>query len=238
MENEVFERDYTTYKEADGGYSDEIFDQIMTGGFFKAYTEAMNQVPKVIVQKDKENYEYLLPLCDDIAKRHGGKIRAVVDYEKWLSYIELHLKFLAFEDTDEMNVLKEIAERAHSVTIESETDGVFMRIMICYFEELMNDVQMEYIKYDSIMKDERLAEMLGLDDVLSPEMEETALRIRTALDRFEKETPYSRTAIFKTVLASVSQEPEENQTLEFMAELMEQALTMMTEGNMDQIDAE
>lgn len=238
MENEVFERDYTIEEENDDSFSDELFDQAVSGGFFKTFTETMNRIPKVIVPQDKENYEFLVPLCDEIAKRHHGRIRAVVDYEQWLSYIELHLNFLAFEDPDEMNIMKEIAQRAHSVTIVAEDGGIFVRVMICYFEEILNDVQMEYIKYDSIMKDERLAEMLGLDDVLSPEMEETALRIRTALDRFERETPYSRTAIFKTVLASVSQEPEENQTLDFMADLMEQVLTMMTEGNMDQIDAE
>ncbi len=38
------------------------------GGCLEEFSKKMDAIPKVIVPKDKENYEYLLGRCDEFAK--------------------------------------------------------------------------------------------------------------------------------------------------------------------------
>ena len=77
---------------------------------------------------------------------------------------------------------------------------------------------------DAIMQDETLAAMLGVEDGLSPEMEVFTERMNAVLDRFESETEYDRTTVFKAVLEKVSREDEDGQTIERMVALAEALL--------------
>ena len=80
MDNIVFERNYEIEEKDDRARA--VFERAFApGGFMEEFTKKMDAIPKVIVPEDKENYEYLLKLCDDYAKRHHGRIRGVVDYE-------------------------------------------------------------------------------------------------------------------------------------------------------------
>jgi len=224
MEDIIFEQDYTRYeKTPETERAEAIFNQAIDGGFFKAFADAMDKIPKIIVQKDKENYEYLLDRLDAIAKRKHGRIRGIVDYHKWESHIEVFLPFLGFESPEDLELMKEIADKAHAVTVSPYEDGVRLYVMINYFEELMTDAHQDYLKFDAIMQDEKLVSMLGVPQ-LSEEEQYYADRLNAVLDRFEEETDYDRTTVFQAVLAKVMKEDEENQTLERIVVIAEALL--------------
>lgn len=81
MDDIIFERDY---REAESGeydeWYDEVFDRAVNGGMLKAYSDAMDKIPKIIIPEDKKNYEYLLERCDAFVERHRGRIEGIVDY--------------------------------------------------------------------------------------------------------------------------------------------------------------
>ena len=225
MEDIIYEQDYTKYKKTEQDRrAQAIFDQAVKGGFFHTYSEAMDRIPKVIVERDKENYEYLLGRCDEVAKRRHGRIRGIVDYHKWESRIEVFLPFLEFDSPEEMKLMCEVAEKANMVIVEPAGREVHLLIMINYFDELMTEEHREYLEADAIMQDETLAAMLGVEDGLSPEMEVFTERMNAVLDRFESETEYDRTTVFKAVLEKVSREDEDGQTIERMVALAEALL--------------
>lgn len=79
MENIVFERNYERVDKEDA-HAAAIFDRVYApGGFMDEITKKFDAIPKVVVPKDKETYEYLLDLCDKFAQRHHGRIHGVVD---------------------------------------------------------------------------------------------------------------------------------------------------------------
>lgn len=101
MENTVFERNYEIVEKDD--HATAVFERAFApGGFMEEFTKKMDAIPKVVVPKDKENYDYLLNRCDDYAKRHHGRIRGVVDYEHWDAHIDLYLRMLEFDDAEDM----------------------------------------------------------------------------------------------------------------------------------------
>lgn len=108
MENTVFERNYEIVEKDDRATA--VFERAFApGGFMEEFTKKMDAIPKVVVPKDKENYDYLLNRCDDYAKRHHGRIRGVVDYEHWDAHIDLYLRMLEFDDAEEK--LKQTIDR-------------------------------------------------------------------------------------------------------------------------------
>ena len=78
MENIVFDRNYEEDKP--DPLAQAIFDRVNApGGFLEEFSKKMDAIPKVIVPKDKENYEYLLERCDEFA-RHRGKGTLLLHY--------------------------------------------------------------------------------------------------------------------------------------------------------------
>ena len=151
MENIVFERNYETTEKDDRATA--VFERAFApGGFMEEFIKKMDAIPKVVVPKDKENYEYLLDRCDDYAKRHHGRIRGVVDYEHWDAHIDLYLRMLEFDDAEDMAFVKDIGEKAHYLCITPEESGGYrVHIMINYFEELMSEEYRSYLKYETLM---------------------------------------------------------------------------------------
>ena len=225
MDDIIFEKDYRQKAEDEADVRRaQILDRAINGGFFKAYKNEMDKIPKYIVPEDKANYEYLLEQCDKFAERFRGQLRGIVDYHKWHSEIVMTLPFAEFGDPEDRAFLAEIAEKSHSVTFESSEDrGIRVRIFICYFDELMTDEHKDYLKYNAIMDDETLASLLGMK-MLSPEMSETAQRLKEILDCFEEETQYDRTTIFKALLARIQDVDEDKQSLEMMVAFAEKLL--------------
>lgn len=202
-----------------------IFDRAFYDSFIRDFTAAMDAIPKVIVQKDKKNYEYLLSRCDEIAKLNHWRIRGVVDYHKWHSFIELVMPLAEFDSRDELGLLRDIADRVSIITFEpTEDGGGRLCIMINYFEELMTDEHRGYLKFEAMANDPVLAEMVEIEP-LSPELEAMAQQMNDLLDRFEAETDFDRTTVFKALIERVAKEPDESRkTLGHMIELGERLL--------------
>ncbi len=60
MDDIIFEKDYRETESAEyDKWCDEVFDRAVNCGMLKAYSEAMDKIPKIIVPEDKKNYEYL-----------------------------------------------------------------------------------------------------------------------------------------------------------------------------------
>ena len=159
MENEIFERDYRTAEENEDESADKyrIRDYAIESGFFEAYNNAMLKIPKYIVQKDKEAYEDLLFRLDIYAKRKCGKIKGIVDYEKYNSHIIVELPHFEAADAQEYALLSDIAAKTNIVIFEpSEDGGIRLYIMINYFNEIEDA---GHVLTDCIMNDEKLVEM-------------------------------------------------------------------------------
>ncbi len=141
MKNEVYEADYSGDREeqnsslTDG--SSKIWDTAVSSGYFKTYSIIMDSLPKVINPKNKQSYEELLPKLEMMAKRWHGKIKGIVDYEHGEAHIYLSLPFFEFSTEEEHALLKELAERTHSLTFTVTEDNMIqLSVMIKYFEKI------------------------------------------------------------------------------------------------------
>ena len=160
MENEIFERDYrgTENKETLSPNQQKIWEYAVESGIFKAYDEAKRKIPKYIVQKDKETYEHLIFFLDIYAKRKHGKIKGIVDYDKYECHIYVDLPFFEACTPEDLTLLSYMGVRTHNVTFQaSENGGIRLSIRINYFDEIEDT---KNVFTDCIMKDEKLVEML------------------------------------------------------------------------------
>ena len=132
MDDIIFEKDYRETESAEyDKWCDEVFDRAVNCGMLKAYSEAMDKIPKIIVPEDKKNYEYLLERCDAFVKQHRGYIKGIVDYHRWHAEINMFLPFAEFDDSEDLAFLKEIAEKYKGSLTVSAKDGWFeLRILI------------------------------------------------------------------------------------------------------------
>lgn len=79
MENEVYEKDYgEEFRErSDKAKGQDFLDTLKDIGFFQAYKEEMDKIPKRVVPKEKADYEYCLenvmPMCGSLAERYGAR---------------------------------------------------------------------------------------------------------------------------------------------------------------------
>lgn len=138
MENILFERDYkserkNTHNNNDNALDLKILDSAIESGFFKAYSDAMRKLPKIINPIRKANFEYVQNICDDIAQRWGGKIRSEVRYDKWDAIIDLTLPFVEFGSPEDLLKMAEISRRVDSVTFSPSDDGGVRLHIFCYY---------------------------------------------------------------------------------------------------------
>lgn len=203
MENEVFERNYERDKSETDSYVQKIFDaSARPGGFFDTYSKLMDAIPKYIVQQDKENYEYLLKKCDELARRWGGRIRGVVDYQKWVSHIEVILPFFEFDCPEELELLKEIAEKSHTVLFEPTGDNqTRMVITINYFDELCDEDEKHAIFSQAFNQQEDLSALIRERSALLLETNwDVVVQLNSILDHMEHCTGEDRTALLQCLL--------------------------------------
>ena len=155
MENILYEHDYAEdhrkeVEESSGSLSEAVFDRAIDTGFFKAHSEAMLQIPKIINPLRKANYEYVRDICDRMAQRWGGKIRAEVRYDKWDAIIDLTLPFVEFGCPEELNDMKEIASRTDRVTFSAEGSWVRLHIFCYYFDDVASDEEKDEVFLDTL----------------------------------------------------------------------------------------
>ena len=152
MDDLIYEKDYRQVEPTERDeWSEEVYDRVLNGGMLKAYSEAMDKIPKIIVPEDKKNYEYLLERCDAFVKQHHGRIEGIVDYHHWHSEINLFLPFVEFDDPEDLAFLKEIADKAHTVCFSpAEEGGIRVHIFINYFDEWLPEGAKQLIEYDAM----------------------------------------------------------------------------------------
>ena len=163
MENLVYERDYSQVcKETpDSSPFDDFLVQALTDGFLTSYTDALNAVPKVIIPEYQVNYEYVLQLCDALAKKWGGSVRGEISYKRWEAAIDLVLPYVEFTSPEALQVLQEIAAKSHEVSIQPADGGIHIHIINRYFEDLISNAERTYMVYECIMKDIELSEFIN-----------------------------------------------------------------------------
>ena len=132
--------------------------------FYKIY---MEPVIKHIVPKEQANYDYLLKRCDELAKKHDGKIYGLVDDESCEAKIRLTLPtFIEFIDDDELLLLKEIAEESNAVTFSVTEEGsLLLSIRINYFledesyDDFLKERAKDFIKRNGLTYEEIASKM-------------------------------------------------------------------------------
>ena len=134
-------------------FNQDIMKEVNKFGFdlFELYRLYGQKVPKHIVEKDRQNYEYLLKRCDQWAERFDGRVYGEVDYEKYGAKIELTVpSFFEFAFDEDLLFLQEIGEKARNVLIRPNFDenSITLRIFINYFaeDESIEDFLSRHIK--------------------------------------------------------------------------------------------
>lgn len=187
MENILYEHDYAEehrkeVEESTGSLSEAVFDRAIDTGFFKAHSEAMLQIPKIINPLRKANYEYVRDICDRMAQRWGGKIRAEVRYDKWDAIIDLTLPFVEFGGPEELVDMREIASRTDSVTFSAEGTWVRLHIFCFYFDDVASDEEKDKVFTETITSRPELLK------ALLAEMESTGMDTSAYRKRFFEDT--------------------------------------------------
>ncbi len=162
MKNLVFERNYERNRmqslEHIPPTLTSVVEQALSSGFFDTYKKAVAAMPKCVVLEDKKTYDDLLERLDALARFWGGKIKGVVDYEKWQSSIEVILPTFEFTFQEELKLLSDIAAKTHLVSFSATDNGeVCLYIMINYFQELGDT---DKLLEETIMQDEALTDLL------------------------------------------------------------------------------
>lgn len=157
MENYVFKRDYTEQSIAPEDITaEDLAPNPMVRSYLKFYSEFMSRVPKVIVPKDKETFDRLVPKLDEFAKKFQGTIEAGIDYKHWHSYIDLILPFFEIATKEDAELMKDIAQNAQDFCVEAHgSNSVRVHIMIHYFEDIMPNDMNELIE---------IAQSINLDE--------------------------------------------------------------------------
>ena len=228
MENSIYEKDYAEEHEKNRQSEDvDILAQAISGGFLKRLDDSLRAIPKMIIPEYKANYEYLLKMCDDLAKQLGGNIRGVVDYERWEAAIDVVLPYAEFANQDGLLLLKSMAEKALSVTFRATDDGnTRIRLYVPYFENLISDEGKECLKYDALIKDADLVKMLDVPKLPSG-LEAFVVFMNGLLDSVEQATQRDRTEIFLELLNRTKADDMNN-----IIERLEQvAQELIEEGN-------
>ena len=157
MENYIFRRDYSEQSVAPENITaEDLAPNPLLRSYLKFYGEFMSKVPKIIVPKDKETFERLVPKLDEFAKRFCGSIEAGIDYTHFHSYIDLILPFFEIATEMDAEILQDIAQNTQDFCVEAhDNNRVRVHIMIHYFEDIMPSDVNELIE---------IAKSINLDD--------------------------------------------------------------------------
>lgn len=206
MENIVFDRDYTqTTEEKELAAAEwmRVQNTLTSSVQLQQYEDVMRRVPKIVVPAYRENYDYLLQLCDSLAKRYCGSVHGVIDYQYWSAKIDLIVPFIDFVSDEQLSILKDIADKSFSVTIQSATNGgIRVNIRCDYFEDMITDLDKSYIEFETLLNDREVASLLGVDNDTSVDDALSCVNIvRHALDYMVRTTGMSRHDCYKELVS-------------------------------------
>lgn len=144
MDNQIYERDYTRKMDissSDAREREKLLDYSISSGVLKTMSESFNQLPREINNEKKAAYERILSSLDSVAEILGGQIKGVVDYQNWEAHIFAYIPFAEFSSLEELDLLKDIAVNAQTVTFTAIPDGgVRLSVLIAYFD-IIGDIE-------------------------------------------------------------------------------------------------
>lgn len=149
----------------------DVVGELKAAGFFQKLNERLSQIPKIIVPEDKANYDYLLEQCDAFAKRHGGRLRGIVDFEQYESHINLYVPFFEIDFLEDRRFILDVLTRSTYFSFMPDKTGwTRLHIFINYFSEAIS----QDAKEDII---NQLGEEMG-DEFLTNLAQKTASLLR------------------------------------------------------------
>lgn len=138
-ENYVFYRDYRDNKEKmieDKKSRAESIKNLCGNGLIDAF-DSLYKIPKVAIPKNAITFERLVHQLDNFTKLSQGTIKAVIDYFRWVSYIEIYLPFLDFCTEKDFELLRDISQNTNAFFVTStESGGICLWLLIHYFDVL------------------------------------------------------------------------------------------------------
>lgn len=224
MENIIYDKDYAEARakriaEREKKTPVDIISFAQKSGFFAEYSRKLQEIPKIIVEQDKIHYEYLLARLDKMADRWGGHIHGEISYEKWESTIDVYLPFFEIATEDERGLLRDISNMTNLFSVQADDKGgVYIHIMINYFEDIIDEDDKDDILGDTILENPLL----------------TALLMRQmAIDG----VPNEENAIEQEVMNFLSfQEKRDGTPPAETARVLSEKIKLIPEGMMEQID--
>lgn len=106
-------------------------------GYFKACDKFERYIPKIINEKDRENYGRLLKDSYSYAKNHYGKVKGVIDYERYQATIKIIVPIFEFETKEDREFLKDVTENAALFWFERLENGkIVFNIFLKYFDNV------------------------------------------------------------------------------------------------------
>lgn len=136
MENEVYERDYSS-----ANTGQDPANRLT----FKRMGELLHDIdiqkPRIVSPRGKQHYDFLLQECDGYCQLCCGKIRAVIDYQNWEAKIEMSFPSLICLVVEQKELLCNILRYAEFVSFSPAPDGtaIIVAFTIAYFERLEYD---------------------------------------------------------------------------------------------------
>ena len=144
MDNQIYERDYTRKRDissSDARARETLLEYSISSGLLKTMSESFNQLPREINNEKKAAYERILAALDTIAEVLGGQIKGIIDFQNWEAHIYAYLPFSEFSSLEELDLLKDIAVNAQTVTFTATADGgIRLSVLIAYFD-VIGDVE-------------------------------------------------------------------------------------------------
>lgn len=144
MNNQIYERDYTRKRDISPSAvqeSEKLLEYSISSGVLKMMSESFNQLPREINNEKKAAYERILAALDTIAEVLGGQIKGIVDFQNWEAHIYAYLPFSEFSSLEELDLLKDIAVNAQTVTFTAIPDGgIRLSVLIAYFD-VIGDIE-------------------------------------------------------------------------------------------------
>lgn len=117
MEQFVYEKDFTRPPPPEPKENFSLRKLLADNGFSDKPYMKSREVPYVVDPEMKKNFEELIPLCEELAERGGGHIRATIDHDRHDAYIVVSgLHFFEFNLKGERQFLSKIADLSTGVT--------------------------------------------------------------------------------------------------------------------------
>ncbi len=141
MDNIIFKRNYMgeDYDLSKNSRTDEHEPFISESAFecIQFQVEVLKRLPKIIIQKDKETFERIVPKLNNFTKAHRGIIEATIDYNQYCSYIIMLLPFMELDSKDDLTLFTDIAQNCHNLLFSVTDEGLLrVYILINYFDEI------------------------------------------------------------------------------------------------------